>query len=125
MGKFINEAMAPDYQDLCVKKWGKILDIPGREIKDDYARIATAIVLENTQKELIGEDYSNGFGAGSGQQAGSSARALRIPSRWAISSRISCAVAANEGATFSERQRIAMAVDRSCPITFNWGKDSR
>ena len=63
MAKFIQDSLAPDYQDRCVEKWAKILDIPGKEITNEYTRIATAVVLENTQKECFAEAYGDGFGA--------------------------------------------------------------
>ena len=64
----------PNYQVNTLKKWAKVIDAGG-EIKDDYTKLATAIVLENTHQEfvekgLVNEAYGDGMGAQAGSAAG-------------------------------------------------------
>jgi len=62
--------LAPDYQEKVVKRWAPILNAGGK-IKDEYTRIATACVLENTHNDFVdkgiskplNEAYTDGFGA--------------------------------------------------------------
>jgi hypothetical protein len=60
----------PNYQVNTLKKWSKVIEAGG-EIKDDYTRLATAMVLENTHQEfvdkgIVNEAWSDGMGAGAG-----------------------------------------------------------
>jgi hypothetical protein len=63
----------PNYQVNTLKKWAKVIDAGG-EIKDDYTKLATAIVLENThaefvEKGMVNEAWSDGMGAQGGNAA--------------------------------------------------------
>jgi hypothetical protein len=64
--------LTPDYQEKVLKRWTPILDAGAREIKSDYAKLATALVLENTQREfeaksrLVTESF-DGSGVGYAQ----------------------------------------------------------
>jgi len=70
--------LSPDYQETCLRKWKKVLDA-GDQIGSESARVATALVLENTQREYskLTEAYNappggtafSSFG-GMGAQAG-------------------------------------------------------
>jgi len=71
--RFIAEQLDSEYQNRCCDKWKKVLDIPGYEIADEYVRTATAVVLENSEKELLGESYSSGIGAQDGTGDGGGA----------------------------------------------------
>jgi hypothetical protein len=69
--------LKPDYQQSVVQKWGKVLD-SGDSIQTDTTRVATALVLENTQREFdrLTEAYNGTAGTafsswgGQGAQAG-------------------------------------------------------
>jgi hypothetical protein len=71
--------LKPDYQEKCLEKWSPVLDM-GEPIKDIRVKMATAIVLENTQMDfvdhgLITESYTGqagGFGAQAGATPGGS-----------------------------------------------------
>ena len=47
----IYQYLTPDYQDKVLDRWDPMLKI-GNEIKDEGIRLATALVLENTQREF-------------------------------------------------------------------------
>jgi len=60
--------LSPDYQDKVLKRWNPVIDAGG-EIKDEYKKVSTAMVLENTQREFdqtLTESYGSGFGAQAG-----------------------------------------------------------
>jgi len=46
------EQLTHEYQEKILKKWQKVFDA-GKPIEGKSARIATALVLENTQKEFM------------------------------------------------------------------------
>lgn len=62
--------LSPDYQDKVLKRWTPVINAGGK-INDEYRKISTAMVLENTQRdfdEQLNEAYNNAaFG---GQPAG-------------------------------------------------------
>lgn len=43
--------LSPDYQEKVLKRWKPVIDAAG-DIKNEYTKIATAMVLENTQREF-------------------------------------------------------------------------
>lgn len=74
--------LSPDYQETVVRRWEKLLN-EGDAIRSDSARVATALVLENTQRAFQ-ESYTGAlsslgamgatdasYGAGGGGQFGS------------------------------------------------------
>ncbi len=66
--------LSPDYQETIMKRWSKVLDA-GEPIRSETARMATALVLENTQREFKGltESYAGAIAStgGMGATAGS------------------------------------------------------
>ena len=44
--------LSPDYQEKVVARWAKVLDSGETKIRSEAARVATALVLENTQREF-------------------------------------------------------------------------
>lgn len=65
--------LSPDYQDKVLKRWMPVIEAGGK-INDEYRKIATAMVLENTQREfdeVLAESYPAGaFGAQATSPAG-------------------------------------------------------
>lgn len=72
--------LTPDYQENVLKRWSKVLEA-GNTISDPNTALATALVLENTQREFqkgqrLNESYTGattslgGFGAQAGATAG-------------------------------------------------------
>lgn len=71
--------LTPDYQEKVLGRWSKVLEA-GKSIEDPNTALATALVLENTQREFqkgqMNESYTGatssigGFGANFGPQAG-------------------------------------------------------
>ena len=76
--------LTPDYQENVLKRWSKVLEA-GNTIEDPNTALATALVLENTQREFqkgqnrLNESYTGattslgGFGASAGAAAGAGA----------------------------------------------------
>lgn len=67
--------LSPDYQEKVVARWSKVLN-SGAPIRSEAARVATALVLENTQREFdkhrtgqLNEAAIIGMGAGAGNIA--------------------------------------------------------
>ena len=64
--------LSPDYQDKVVQRWNPVLEAGGA-IDNEYVKISTAMVLENTQREFdgqINEAMSDGNGGVFGTTVG-------------------------------------------------------
>ncbi len=66
----IYQYLTPDYQDKVMDRWAPVLGV-GKEIGDDSVKLATALVLENTQREfdqsrLVSESYNAAQGGSFG-----------------------------------------------------------
>jgi hypothetical protein len=68
----MNQSLSSDYQEQVLARWDKVLE-SGKPIKSEAARVATALVLENTQREFQKKGMLNeavlGMGAGPGNTA--------------------------------------------------------
>lgn len=66
--------LSPEYQEKVLKRWTPVLEA-GKEIKDEYTRIATAMILENTQSDFdnstkkLNEAMSSAAGGAFGSMA--------------------------------------------------------
>ena len=74
----IYQHLTPDYQEKVVKRWTPVLNAIKGDIKDEYCRVSTAMVLESTQREfeagngrrsLLTETMSAGAGGAFGSQS--------------------------------------------------------